>query len=178
MRPFRPVLVSVLLVILTACGEAPEAYAPPPQRQAPEGSGYAYLGRYVHMNDINAEAYLVHDVAPAVESGAWRWTWRRPELRFYLRETAGLEFALDFAIADATFRQTGPVTLTLFLNGQRFSEVRCPRPGARQVRVPVPAGLAHANAVNTVVIQPDKVWVSPTDGAVLGFILSGAGFVP
>ena len=173
---FTPVLAG-FLVSLTACGGLPDVYPPPAQRKAPEGSDYAYLGSFVRMNDPEADAYLVKDVAKFVEGGSWRWTYRRPELRFFLRNTANLKFTMDFVIADSTFQQTGPVTLAILLNGQVLDRVPCAKPGERHVQIPVPARLLQPNAVNTAAIQPDKVWVSPQDGAVLGFILLRAGFV-
>jgi hypothetical protein len=160
-----------------ACGGLPEVYPPPEQRKALEGSDYAYLGHFARMDDPEADAYIVKDVAGFVEGGSWRWTYRRPELRFFVRNPAGLKFSMDFVIADATFRQTGPVTLSILLNGQPLDKMRCPKPGERHFQTPVPAGLLQANVVNTVAIEPDKVWVSPQDGAVLGFILLRAGFV-
>ena len=36
---------------------------------------------------------------------------------------------MDFAIPERTFRETGPVTLTLSLNGEVFDHLLCAQPG-------------------------------------------------
>jgi hypothetical protein len=164
-------------LFLTACAGLPDVYPPPVQRKGVEGSDYAYLGNFIRMNDPNAEAYIVSDVAKSVEGGTWRWTYRRPELRFFLRRSEHLKFAMDFVVADATFQQTGPVVLSIQVNGHPLETVRCARPGERHFEAPVPSGILQPNAINTVAVESDKVWTSPQDGAILGFILIRAGFL-
>ena len=117
----------------------------------------------------------MRDVSPAVES-TWRWTYKRPELQFYLARTENLRFAMDFSIAGATFKDTGPVTLSVFVNGRFLHKQRYDQPGEKKMDVPVPPGMLTPEALNKVAIEPDKVWVSKEDGANLGFILSAAGF--
>lgn len=177
MHWYRALLFASLLFSLTACGEPPEAYPPPEQRKSLAASERDGLGHFVRMNVAGADLYIVRDVAPVVESGSWRWAFKRPELRFYLEETADLKFALDFAVPEVTFRHTGPVTLSLLLNDRPFRQIRCDQPGPRELVWPVPAGLLRTRAVNTVVLEPDKVWVSQEDGATLSFILTRAGFL-
>jgi hypothetical protein len=129
------------------------------------------------MNAPNADLYIVRDIAPVVESGTWRWALQHPELRFFLEQTAGLRFSLDLAVPEITFRHTGPVTISIRINGHPFQEVHCDEPGSRQFVWPVPSSLLMAGAINTVLFQPDKVWASPEDGTALGFILTEAGFL-
>jgi hypothetical protein len=83
---------------------------------------------------------------------------------------------MDFTIPPQTFRDTGPVTLTLRVNGTVLDRYRCDGPGEQHYSHDVPHHLLHANAFNQVAIDPEPVWISKTDGERLGFILSRAGF--
>jgi hypothetical protein len=87
-----------------------------------------------------------------------------------------VQFFMDFSIPERTFRETGPVTLTLSLNGEVFDHVRCAQPGQQHYSHEAPAGRLLKNAMNVVSIQPDKFWVSKEDGTKHGFVLSRAGF--
>ena len=165
-------------LLLAGCSSAPDTYAPPVQRQpltVPAASGS--LSYFVSMSDPFASAYIVKDIADTTESGGWRWTYRRPELRFFVPATAQhLYFTMDFSFPERIFRETGPVTLTFTINGRPFDRSRFEKGGQLHYRKQVPPGLLQPDAENTVVIEPDRVWVSKTDGAALGFILASAGF--
>jgi hypothetical protein len=167
----------VLSVLLAGCSSAPDTYAPPVQRQpltVPATAGS--LSYFVTMSDPFAGAYIVRDVSDTTESGGWRWTYRHPELRFFVPSVKHLYFSMDFSFPERIFRETGPVTLTFSINGRPFDRARYEKGGQQHYRKEVPPGLLEADAENTVAIEPDKVWVSKADGAVLGFILASAGF--
>jgi hypothetical protein len=127
------------------------------------------------MADPNADAYLLQDVAER-GPGTWRWTYSHPVLRFWIPASPHLRFVLDYAVPERTFRETGPVTLTIHINGELLDRHRTESPGEQHYTRDIPAGIVHANAVNLVAIDPDPVWVSKADGGRLGFILSRAGF--
>ena len=158
-----------------SCGRLPETFAPPPQRAAliiPPANG---LGYSLSMDDPQADRYLVQgfqDHGP----GTWRWAYSHPVLRFCVPAVPRLKFTMDFAIPERTFRDTGPVTLTIRINGTLLDQPRFDTPGPLYYSRAVPAGLLHPNAENRVSIDPDPVWVSKADGGRLGFILSRAGF--
>jgi hypothetical protein len=84
---------------------------------------------------------------------------------------------MDFSLAEQTFRETGPVTLTFTLNGKFFDRVRYDKAGHQHYFRDVAPEFLHKNGVNLVAIDPDKVWVSKADGGKLAFILTYAGFV-
>jgi hypothetical protein len=154
----------------------PDTYAPPVQRKplteaAPSGS----LAYFVSMTDPLAGSYIVRDISSTTEGGSWRWTYRRPELRFFLPVTEHLKFTMDFAFPERLFRQTGPVTLTFLINGHTLDTVRYEKGGHQHFEKAVPVSMVRRGE-NFVAIVPDRVWVSETDGAALGFVLSRAGF--
>jgi len=166
-----------LCLILAGCSGAPEEFPPPLQRQMPEPVEIKPHGPFVNMNDEDADEYIVRDIQPYVEGTGWRWTREFPELRFVLNRTKGLKFTMDFAFPEFNFNQTGPVTLSFFVNGQLLDKVRYTTPGDRRYEKPVPAAWLKPGPFTVVRIVVDPPWVSPRDGVRLGFVLHRAGFV-
>lgn len=174
MRP-RCFLIIVPAIILAGCASDPGPYPPPQQRSGPEVVKPSRLGSFIAMNDPHADFYVLGGISPTVEAGTWRWTFDRPELQFQLDEAEGWKFVMEFAIAGATFKDTGPVTLAVSVNGTPLDKKRYDAAGTYRLELPVPAAAVRAGELNRVAIQPDKVW--PTkDGGALGFILTSAGF--
>jgi hypothetical protein len=138
----------------------------------PPASG---LGYFLSMDDPHAALYLVQDFQDH-GPGTWRWAYAHPVLRFFVPDVPRLKWTMDFSIPERTFRDTGPVTLTLRINGKPFDRYLCDHPGQLQYSHHVPRELLHHGAVNLVAIDPDPVWTSKADGGRLGFILSRAGF--
>ena len=173
----RTPFLLLLTLGLAGCSSAPDVYAPPVQRRpltvpATDGS----LGYFVAMSDPAANTYIVRDISDTTEGGGWRWTYRRPELRFFLATVEHMNFIMDFSFPERIFRETGPVTLAFFVNGQLLDKAKFEKGGEQHYRHAVPAAMLRAGAANFVAIEPDRVWTSKTDGAVLGFVLARAGF--
>ena len=97
-------------------------------------------------------------------------------LQFYVPRAPRLRFLMDLTFPDQTFAQTGPVELTIRLNGKEFDRVRFAKPGSQEYTKETPWEWLHPDAVNTVALEPDKTAVGP-DGERLGFVLTRAGFV-
>jgi len=172
------VVIGLAFLLLAGCVRAPESYPPPIQRKPllPDVEESA-PGMLVNMSDANAGAHFVRDISPGLEGGRWRWTNQRPELKFFLESTKGLNLVWDFSVAEVTFRETGPVTVSFFVNGQPVGRVPCPKPGDYTFEQPVRQGLLRANEDNTIAAQADKLFVSRTDGVKLGFTMTRAGFL-
>ena len=175
MRTFRLCTV-VLCCLLSGCVNIPDSYAPPVQRKPLTGTETGAVGHFVNLGEGGADAYIVRDISDSIEAGAWRWTRKRPELRFFLESTEHVNFKADLAVAEITMKDTGPVTLSVFINGQLFNTIHRTEHGEVHIDKPVPANLLRAKTYNLVALEIDKVWVSKTDGVVLGFILTRAGF--
>jgi hypothetical protein len=172
----RLVLLTALALLTTGCVNIPDVYAPPVERRPVTGQGPNLFGSIVAMNDASAPQHIVKDVSPSLESGSWRWAAKRPELRFVVSKVNDAKLLMDFAIAKLTFDQTGPVSISFLVNDRLLEKVRYETPGSRSFEKPVPAGWLYTDRMNTIAAEIDKVYVSK-DGAVLGFILSRAGFV-
>lgn len=123
------------------------------------------------MSEPRANSLIVKDIAA---SGWKRWSGPQPAVRCTLPYAAKWLAAFDFEVAEATLKDTGPVTLTFEVNGKRAGTLRCEQAGAYRFRAPVPAGLEEDV---TLVVIIDKPWVSPGDGARLGVLVSAAGFL-
>jgi len=130
------------------------------------------LGNYVYMNQPEADTYIVGGMR-AKSEGPWRWALDRPMLRFYVPEAARLKFQMDLTFPEKEFHETGPVTLTLALNGQVFDRVKVDKAGSERYSNSVPGELLRANAVNVVAITPDKIAGGDER---LGFVMFSAGF--
>jgi hypothetical protein len=172
---YRPYIL-LSLCLLVGCANIPDSYAPPVQRKPLTGAEPSPIGTFVNLGDLDADAYIVRDVMGRDGSTPWRWTRKRPELRFFLDSIEHLKFKADLSIADVTLKETGPVAISVFINGNLLDKMKCPDAGRKQFEKPVPAAFLHPKAVNFAALEIDKVWVSKTDGAVLGFILTSAGF--
>jgi hypothetical protein len=161
--------------LLAGCANIPDSYAPPIQRKPLTGAEPSPIGTFVNLGEPSADAYIVRDVTGYADS-SWRWTRKRPELRFFLDSVEHLKFKADFSIADVTLKDTGPVTISVFINGHLLESLKYASSGRKEFEKPVPATFLLPKSVNFVALEIDKVWVSKTDGAVLGFILTSAGF--
>jgi hypothetical protein len=128
------------------------------------------------MADADAESHFVQDISAELAGNTWRWTGKRPTIRLHPDSNQKLAYSIDFAIPDATFRQTGPVILSLFVNDRLLGRVRCALPGRRRVERPVPAEWLKENEEVTLAAEIDKVWTPPQPGGTpLGFILVALG---
>jgi len=166
----------LLLLLAGACSRSPDIYQPPIQRKpltGPEG----HLGQFINMSDPAADAFIVRDMSKTTEGGSWRWAYRHPQLRFYLRGVDRLHFEMDSRLAENTFQETGPVTLTISINEHELDKIRFDKPGDRHFDKLVPAAFLLPHSENFVSLETDKQWVSKEDGAVLSFVLVRAGFI-
>lgn len=165
-------------MLMSSCAQRPESYPPPPQRRDFTGPDPKPLSNFVSMSQTWADRYIVRDVVTGPPPGPSRWTFVRPELKFVLTDTKNQKLMVNFNVADATFKTTGPLTVTFFVNGQELGQQACGEAGTYHFEAPVPDGWLKAGEPTLVAAQADKLWTSPTDGARLGFLLTDIGFLP
>jgi predicted small lipoprotein YifL len=159
----------------TACGRKPGAYSPPAQRVAEPGRDPEHIRSFVSMDDPQAADYIVKDIAS--DPGLFRWAFLEPELKLGVGTNRGLKFAMEFALPDATFKTTGPVTVSCSINGHKLGEMRCPRADKYRLEKAVPADWVDPARPVHVTFNAEPRWVSPDDGAQLSFLLYSAGFI-
>ena len=172
-------VIFALLLCLSACAGPPEPLAAPPQHSLLEPVRFDRIGYFAGMNQPNAPMYFVRDISPILKDSTWRWTGKEPTLRFRLPVTGDLSFLMDFALPEPAMRATGPVTITIHINGRVLASNRYDTPGQQHFLQPVPAALLNAAEETTVSAGIDKLWRTKMDGRPvdLGFILVRAGFV-
>jgi hypothetical protein len=128
------------------------------------------------MGDVMAEDYIVRDISS--ERGLFRWAYLHPELRFRILEDRKLKFAAEIAVPEATFKDTGPVTIKILIAGNPLATLRCPRADKYRIEKPVPPEWLGTGKVVHVTFETEPRWVSPLDGVQLSFLLYSAGFIP
>jgi hypothetical protein len=162
----------LLTAILCGCQSVPE-YSPPPQR--PSFAAFkARAARVVSMDDPDASLHFARDIFDGSKT-SWEWTGQRPAVKVRIRSGARLKYVIDFTLPEVTFKVTGPVTLTFTVNDKVLDRVRYTAQGHQHFEKAVPEGWVEPNQYAIAGAEIDKVWVSQTDGARLGFILSRLG---
>jgi hypothetical protein len=169
----RALLLSAT-VLLSACQNMPEPYAPPEQRQPFENFRPYRISRIVNMADGDVESHLVSGVTD-ISGSSWRWTEQRPTIRLTVRSVENLKYLIDFTVVGTTFEQTGPVTVSFFVNDHLLGSQRYTAPGDQHYEAKVPDGLVQANKEITVAAEIDKLYTPPPPGQRLGFILTRIG---
>jgi hypothetical protein len=152
----------------------PETYAPPEQRQPFENFRPYRSTRLIHMSDGDAGTRVVRDVYYD-PSQQWSWTGQHPTLRLPAGSNQNLRYVIDFSLAGATFKDTGPVTLSFYVNDHLLDRVRYTESGTKHFETPVPPDFVTAYKEATVAAEIDKVWFAKGDGQRLGFILTSIG---
>lgn len=162
--------------LLAGCAREPLAYPPPAQRLFPPGRDPDELGLLLYMNDPRAPSHIVSgvDAGPAQGVG-WRWVDERAELRFTLPRTHDVKAVADFALVPAVFEKTGPVHVSLFINGRLLEKRRYDRPARYKIEKPVPEDWLKTGAPAILAAEADK-YHTAADGVKLSFILYRAGF--
>ena len=157
----------------------PEPYAPPVQRPVFEEYHPKFLNM-VNMGDPDAPTHFVQDIADQAEGSerSWRWCQQRPTVKIRVKSADSLKYTIDFAVAETTFHDTGPVTMSFYVNDHLLDRVRYAAPGQLHFEKPVPPGWVTPDQDTTVAAAIDKTWASTERGARLGFILTRIGLKP
>lgn len=169
-------LLALLLLFTSACQRQP--YYPPPEQRQPPGEETAAIraSTMINMNDEDAPEHLVQDISPTVEGGSWRWVKKRPTVKVLLVKTRGLKLSADFTLWEGAMRQTGPVTMSYFIDNKLLDKVRYDTAGYKHFEKPVDFEWLQTAADTTVAMEIDKLYVDPADHTQLGFILTKLGF--
>ncbi len=168
----------LLAMTFTACVGIQDTYAPPDQRKPLSVEDPSPLKAFIKMNEPSASSHFIRDIGAELQGSTWRWTQQRPTMMFLVKSTKGQKFSSDFTIAELTFQQTGPVTISVNINGHPLDKITYSKSGYQHFEKAVPEAWLHAKAENIVVMEIDKLWVAPADKATFGFILTTAGFLP
>lgn len=140
----------------------------PPGEEPP-----SYIGSTVDFNHPNADDYVVKGMLPGTGR---RWTTDRTELQFLVTPKSDLRFFMDLTVHEDTLRTTGPVKITFRISSHILGQVLYDRAGDYRFEASVPGNLVRSGVPVEVFADVSPVWVSPTDGVRLGFLIEKAGF--
>ncbi|HUA86515.1 MAG TPA: hypothetical protein VMB85_21805 [Bryobacteraceae bacterium] len=164
----------IFLLSLCACRDVPDYPLP---QQSPSFENFrTHAVRVVDLAQGGADQHIVRDIIGG-SSLPWRWTLQRPAVKVRIGFNTSLNYLIDFTIAAATFKTTGPVTIAFTVNDHVLDRVRYTSPGPKHFEKPVPREWIQPHQDAIAGAEIDKVWVSKDDGAHLGFILSRIGLV-
>jgi len=163
-------------LLLASCVRYPEPFRPPAQRGPLELEKPESLRSSISMRDSTAPMHFVSDIVPELHDDAWRWTLKKPAFRFQLSETQGVMFELDYTVPDLTIKQTGPVNITVSIDGHRLGVIHVERDQKTVWRKAVPPGMLTTSRPVIVQLEIDKMWVADHHEMERGFIISNIGF--
>ncbi len=167
-------LITGLAMLVSSCQNMPEPYAPPVQRQPFEDARPHRMSRIVNVADSDSVAHFVQDIAGGGPA-PWKWTNQKPTVKVTPRTNQGLRYVIDFSLPEVTFKVTGPVTLSFLVNDHVLERVPYKAAGEYHFEKAVPPEWVEPLKDTMLAAEIDKVWVSPMDGARLGFILTRIG---
>lgn len=168
----------------------PDTYMPPVERK-PLESPFPGLGRtpIAEMADSRVGVYILKDIDPPQAGVPWRWTQKKPTLRFHIVDLSLRKLTADLAVPETTFQQTGAVTILWTVNGHPLEAVRYDTSGQKHYEKLVPSEWIDPMKDTIVSAEIDKLYTTPKDpnalptsvaasdaGRTFGFILTRVGF--
>lgn len=174
----RPLLLLASVLTLTSCVRDMGGWYEPPMPRTPRlGAVSPYSRPFVRMSDKGVEGYFVRDIEPTVQGNAWRWTGKSPALHLQIPYTQGEHFVADLTLPENGLKQTGPVQITIQINGRTLKTLSYDKPGPEHIDLPIPAEWLTTQLENYAVLEIDKTWRVPGMDHDYGFVLTDAGFV-
>ncbi len=166
----------MLTLVLYACGPAVPWYPPPVQYHFDPNTEPRVVGAVAAMDDPQVENYILSGVLPGERGSPWRWANEKAELRFQLGELKPTKFFVDYVIPDSTFKLTGPVKVSVSIDGKPAGTADVRAQGQQHLTMAVDASKFDPVTAIVVRIEVDKFYQSEHDGTRLGFMLQRAGF--
>jgi len=166
------------LLCTSACVSQPQTYAPIEDRRPLNVNVASTLSTYLRMNDPAAPRHFVRDIRPWTEEDTWRWTGEHPTLMLAAPKPKGVRFNADVTVPETSFRETGPVTITVVVNHRELGQWRFESPGHKIINLPVPDGWLRIDIENMIEMPIDKTFVAPgDDNKPRGFVLTSVGLL-
>jgi hypothetical protein len=170
-------IVIVSAAALSACGRGVSSVHPPDQFAMPGGLDPQPEVRLITMNGIDAKLAVLAGVDGAGTGEERKWTADKARFRFRVGSFGHRDFYMRYSVHPVTFQQTGPVRLSIAVNGVAFDSFRKDAPGDFEYR-------RAADDIGIPPYQPfeisiavDPPYVAPDDGAKMGILLTSIGFL-
>jgi hypothetical protein len=163
---------------LSACSSSVPAFAPPAQFVMPPGRDPQPEVRLLKMNGLDANFAVLEGVPGAGSGEEQKWTSDRARFQFRVASLDGDDLYLRFAVPEVTFRRTGPVRVSIDVNGRMFDSFVRTTPGQGEYRHPAEAIETRPFDPLILSIRIDPPYIAEEDNAKLGILLNEIGFVP
>jgi hypothetical protein len=133
------------------------------------------FGETMTIGRPGASQYITKGVLVGDPKSDGFWTLDEPELRFRLSSVEHRSFREHFYLPQETLKKTGPLLVDFYVNGHLLDQARFAKDGEVTYQHDVPADWLNT-PITTVQMKIHNPYVSPRDGARLGFILRSALF--
>lgn len=133
------------------------------------------FGEAMTIGRPGASQYITKGVLVGDPKSDGFWTLDEPELRFRLSSVEHRLFREHFYLPQETLKKTGPLMVDFYVNGRLLDQARFAKDGEVVYQHDVPPGWLNTT-LTTVQMKIHNPYVSPRDGARLGFILRSALF--
>jgi hypothetical protein len=167
-------MIAGAVSLLAACETTPASYPVPEQSRLPENARPHQLSKMIDMAYGDSAEHFVKDIAPG-EPATWRWAYKNPTVKIRLLTNENLRYAIDFSLPNATFKDTGPVTVTFSVNDHALDRIRYDHAGEYHYEKRVPSEWIRVGGDTLVAAEVDKTWIAPRDHKELGLILTRIG---
>jgi hypothetical protein len=121
--------------------------------------------------------HYLRDIDNGSGAARWRWTTEKPAFLFYVPARAGVRFKMDFVIHSETFKQTGPVWMTVWINGKELGRRFYNSPEEKTFEQAAPPEMLRADGVTLVETALDKYYIAQADKQKLGYLFERGGFI-
>jgi hypothetical protein len=163
----------LLLAALAGCG--PALVPLPEQQPAVQAEDPPDHRFFVRMVVPSADRRIVKEIGGT--AALFRWTGAEPAVRVQLPDPGPWVAQVEFAVTEPTFKETGPVTVEVLVNGRALGRTRYEAFGEKTISLPMPEDLLPRGGEAVLALRIDPVWVAPSDGARLGVLLKAMGFL-
>src|SRR5579859_1048568 len=157
-------------LLLCACSRLPTWYAPPAQFTPFTGPAAVAEVRKIVIKDPDATFNVLDGVYEVGREAEFSWTSEHIRLQLVAGDVSNNDFFMHYATVENTLRKTGPVRITITIDGTKFDSFVQGENGVHLYKHP--AGSISNNEVRTmnVDVTIDPPWIS-SDGTKLGFLL-------
>jgi len=169
--------LAIAACILTSCDRDVAGVHPTEQFVMPQGADPQPEVRLLTMGSLDAKLNVLAGVDGAGAGEERKWTTDKIRFRFQLSSFAGRDFYMQYSVHDVTFRQTGPVRITIALNGATFDSFVKTAPDDYEYKHAADQIALPPNQPFEVTLTIDPPYIAPDDGARLGILLTTIGFV-
>jgi hypothetical protein len=142
----------------------------------PQGQDPPRVRSVLRMSEPDADAFIIQDVL-GYAGGIFRWTGERPRFKLWLEDASDREFVMRFALIASNFRETGPVTVSITINGRALATPVFAIPREYEYRHPVPRALLAGPSPAIIGLDISPVTRAAADGVALGIYLEAVGLL-